>query len=574
MNVSRDLLFIFVFVSPMLCSSSAVGPEVDPLQLIEEAVDTADLDPLQLNQEDDEARGGQTTPTYEKTANGQNAGDCPSGYAGIFNEAECKKAKDATNKRWGGAHSWWNIQKGCFTHSSGKVWFNKHTTGRDHGSFASVCVMQPGCPAGWPQIKAAGEEGTASSAITAESGADCAAKCAALSNCGSFKINTASLACSFNTWAQSPTMASAEESDTYTCKRVFAENSYGTACPSNLQYDVTEESDCKEAAAALGKKWHGASTWNNQPGGCSILAGNVIFNSDKGTASEGSSKFCSSSGFVLSTSPSNSNTTQTTTPSLTSICTPGVCTKGKWAFHLSGKTEEQCKATCEEGRKYVPIPDGIQEDVYFFKQNARFHDLTARMPSASRKVKEINYRSTGSPWKDPEGKEWKERDNYYVRWSGYIEIKAAGEYEFNTRSDDGSRLFINDNQVLENGGWHGMQDRRGKVQLSAGKHQISVEFFEGGSGAGIEWKYKGPDTGNSEIIVPERVLSSSLNGGPHLEFNPEWAAMGMCKAYSYDGSNCVIYSSCDELAAGEESVICEDNSFDWVEPSGLTTCKY
>jgi len=326
----------------------------------------------------------------------------------------------------------------------------------------------------------------------------------------------------------------------------------------------------------LGKKWGLASSWNNIPGGCTISPGGIIhFNLDAGTASEGFLKVCSASGTTISTvAPSNSSTTATTTPSLTSVCTPGVCTKGKWAYYLSGKTEEQCKATCEEGRKYVPVADGLQEDVYYFRQNGKWHDLTKRWPSVSRKVKNINYPGTGGHWKDPSGKDWSQRDHFYVRWSGYIEIKAAGKYTFNTRSDDGSRLNIEDKEVTNNGGWHAMRDKRGSVELSAGKHKFWTEMFEGGGGAGMIWKYSGPDTGNTEVIVPENVLSSSLTPSPIKEFNPEWKALGMCKAYSHDGDQCVIYTACDELSADKESVICEDNSFDWVEPSTLTTCKY
>merc|ERR1719491_292428 len=572
MNVSRDLLFIFVFITPMLCSSSEVELQLDPLQLIKEGVEPHDLDPLLLSEEDDKAHIAQQNPNYAETAYGKN--DCPSGYAGIFDEAECKKAQKATGKKWAGANYWHNIQTGCFSHSNKHVWFNKDPNGRTHGAFSSVCIAVPGCPAGWPQIKDVGEEGTASSAITAQSRGDCAAKCGALSTCGSIKFNADSKACSFNTWAQSTTEETAEEGDAVTCKKVFVEVPYETACPSDMKYAVTDDKACKEAAAALGKKWGLASSWNNIPRGCTSSAGSIYFNLDAGKASKDFSKVCSSSGTDISTKPSSTGTTATTTPSLTSVCTPGVCTKGKWTSHLSGKTEAECKAMCEDGRKYVSVADGIQEDVYYFGQKGRFQDLTGKMSSASRIVNKINYPNTGGHFKEPSGKDWPVRDNFYVRWSGYIQITAAGRYTFNTRSDDGSRVFINDKQVLDNGGWHAMQDKRGSVELSAGKHKFWVEMFEGGGGSGMEWKYSGPDTGSKEVIVPEKVLSSSLTGSATKEFNPEWETLGMCQAYSYGGDQCIIYGSCNELSADKESVICEDNSFDWVEPSTLTTCKY
>lgn len=512
-------------------------------------------------------------PDYTFTAYGKKT--CPSGYAGIFDEAECKKAMTATKKRWAGAHSWGNIQGGCFSHRNNHVWFNKNKNGRTHGHFSSVCLSEGGCPGGWPQIKAVEGDGTK---ITAADRDDCAAKCSASSTCGSFKFNAAQ-ECSLNTWAQSTTEETDEEGEEVTCKKIFGETieTNGTvACPSDMKYDVTDAKTCEAAGAALDKKWGKSSSWNNIPGGCTSNSDMTVFNLDKGSANKDFSKLCTSTPPKDGSPapPPPPSTTMTTTPSLTSVCTPGVCTKGKWALYFSGTTEVECKAKCEEGRKYVPVADGIQEDVYYFQQNGRYHDLTKKFPSASRKVTSINYRGTGGFFKDPAGKDWPVRDHFYVRWSGYIEVKAAGKYTFNTRSDDGSRLFIDDKKVTDNAGWHGMRDKRGDVELSAGKHKFWAEMFEGGGGAGMEMKYKGPDTGSKEIIVPAKVLSSSLNGGAKKEFNPDWVPLGMCKAYSHDGNQCVIYTSCTELSADKESLVCEDNSFEWVEPSTLTTCKY
>jgi len=569
----------------MPCSSSVVDIPIssDPTQLSKEGFKRDDLDPLTLSEEDDQLDPVQLTEEdaksmgdgdYAVTAYGKNT--CPSGFAGIFDEAECRKYRQTSKKRWGGVHHWRNIQQGCFTHRNKHVWFNRGP-GRNHPAFASICKSAKGCAAGWPQIKDVGAEGTAGSAVTA-SRADCAAKCLALSTCGSFKLKGAD-ACSFNTWAQSTTEETAVEGAAVTCKKVFTETAYGaTACPSDMKYEVTDEKTCKDAGAALGKKWGGASSWNNIPGGCSSRsAGGSFFNLESGIAKKDFAKLCTSSppkGGAPAPPAPEETTTVTTTPSLTSVCTPGVCTKGKWALYLSGTTEVECKAKCEESRRYVSVADGIQEDVYYFRQNGRFHDVTSKMSSASRMVTNINYPGTGGYWKDPSGKDWTIRDHFYGRWTGYIEIKAAGKYTFNTRSDDGSRLSIDDKQIVDNAGWHGMRDKRGSVELTAGKHNFSAEMFEGGGGAGMEWKYKGPDTGNKEIIVPGKVLSSSLAGSSVKEFNKEYEALGMCKAYSHNGDECVIYSSCTELGADKESLVCEDNSFDWVEPSTLTTCKY
>ena len=57
-------------------------------------------------------------------------------------------------------------------------------------------------------------------------------------------------------------------------------------------------------------------------------------------------------------------------------------------------------------------------------------------------------------------------DHFSGEWSGKIKIDKAGEYTFATISDDGSRLFINGKQVVDNWGLHGNRKRTGKVELA------------------------------------------------------------------------------------------------------------
>ena len=52
-------------------------------------------------------------------------------------------------------------------------------------------------------------------------------------------------------------------------------------------------------------------------------------------------------------------------------------------------------------------------------------------------------------------------EGFGVRFSAYITITKAGQYKFYTTSDDGSRLYIDDNLVVNNDGLHGMQQGSG-----------------------------------------------------------------------------------------------------------------
>jgi hypothetical protein len=52
--------------------------------------------------------------------------------------------------------------------------------------------------------------------------------------------------------------------------------------------------------------------------------------------------------------------------------------------------------------------------------------------------------------------------NFAAKWIGNIEIKTAGRYTFSTTSDDGSRLWINNQMVVDNGGYHAAQNKSGR----------------------------------------------------------------------------------------------------------------
>jgi len=97
------------------------------------------------------------------------------------------------------------------------------------------------------------------------------------------------------------------------------------------------------------------------------------------------------------------------------------------------------------------------------------------------------------------------KNDFALRFRGVIAIPKEGEYEFFTKSDDGSRLFIDDQQVVENGGIHPDQERNGKITLTAGEHSIRVVYFDGGGNTALKVSWKGPGIGKKEI--PASVLS-------------------------------------------------------------------
>merc|ERR1719491_872297 len=145
---------------------------------------------------------------------------------------------------------------------------------------------------------------------------------------------------------------------------------------------------------------------------------------------------------------------------------------------------------------------GVMEEA-FYKINGmrRLPDLNKRKRTFVRKISRVWYRNTGSFWPS-----FKERDNFAMRWTGYLKIKTGGMYNFYTYSDDGSKLWIDKSLVVNNDGLHGWRGRSGRKSMSAGYHSLKAEMFERGGWAGMDLRYYGSDSNRRHVTIPPSTL--------------------------------------------------------------------
>lgn len=101
-------------------------------------------------------------------------------------------------------------------------------------------------------------------------------------------------------------------------------------------------------------------------------------------------------------------------------------------------------------------------------------------------------------------------ENFIIHASGFITVKSNTNLVFRLVSDDGSRLFVDDKLVVDNGGNHGLDPRDGELILKAGKHPFRVEYFQGGGGKGLslQWRIHGSE---DFVVVPPEVFTFSGN---------------------------------------------------------------
>lgn len=92
------------------------------------------------------------------------------------------------------------------------------------------------------------------------------------------------------------------------------------------------------------------------------------------------------------------------------------------------------------------------------------------------------------------------RDEYYgLVLSGYLYIPKTGNYTISTISNDGSKLYLNDNLLVNNDGEHGMKEVEAMIPLQKGMHPIKVTYFQTGAGNDLKVTIRGAGLEKQEI---------------------------------------------------------------------------
>jgi PKD repeat protein len=89
----------------------------------------------------------------------------------------------------------------------------------------------------------------------------------------------------------------------------------------------------------------------------------------------------------------------------------------------------------------------------------------------------IDFTDQGSSWPNlADGRQ----DNFSVMWDGYISVPADSDYSFSLTSDDGSFLWLDETELINNGGDHSATTVTQSTHLTAGYHHIVVKMYENG----------------------------------------------------------------------------------------------
>ena len=167
------------------------------------------------------------------------------------------------------------------------------------------------------------------------------------------------------------------------------------------------------------------------------------------------------------------------------------------AFDAAGnRAPNSIQVTVKNATSQPPAPstsgNGLQA-TYFDNKDLTGHQVT-------RTDKTVNFNwGTGSPDSSIGN------NTFSARWVGKVMVPTTGKYTFYTRSDDGVRLWINGQLVINNWTLHSVTENRAQITLTAGqKYDIKMEYYEntGKAVAKLFWS----NTSLKKQIIPSTYL--------------------------------------------------------------------
>jgi len=118
------------------------------------------------------------------------------------------------------------------------------------------------------------------------------------------------------------------------------------------------------------------------------------------------------------------------------------------------------------------------------------------------KVKNIDYN-----WTDTGP--YRAAHYYSARWTGKIKVEMAGYYKFFTLSDDGVRLWVDNQLIIDNWTLHGPTEDIGALKLVKDKlYDIKLEYYQNRGDAVIQLYWQAKEE-KKEIVPPSAFYHSN-----------------------------------------------------------------
>jgi hypothetical protein len=117
-------------------------------------------------------------------------------------------------------------------------------------------------------------------------------------------------------------------------------------------------------------------------------------------------------------------------------------------------------------------------------------------------------------WGDGEPAPGAGADRFSARFTGILDVPAAGAYAFATLADDGVRLWVGDQLVIDDWVPHAPERHAGTVELAAGPAPIRLDYFEIDFGAELHLTWTVPGGAEAVLDAAHVVAAPGVAAGP------------------------------------------------------------
>ena len=113
---------------------------------------------------------------------------------------------------------------------------------------------------------------------------------------------------------------------------------------------------------------------------------------------------------------------------------------------------------------------------------------------------------------------WVGADNFSVKWTGKIQPRTTGNYTFYINSDNGRRLYINNQLIIDQWISNYGTEYTGTINLVKGQfYPIELDYFEEAGSASCKLEWFSPE--QPREVVPKSQLYSATNGLNKTEYS-------------------------------------------------------
>jgi hypothetical protein len=142
-------------------------------------------------------------------------------------------------------------------------------------------------------------------------------------------------------------------------------------------------------------------------------------------------------------------------------------------------------------------------------------------------------------------------DNFSVRWTGQVSPRFSGSTTFYTVYDDGVRLWVNGQLLIDNWTNHGPTENSGSITLNAGtRYDLKLEYYEATGGATARLLWSSSCEAKGAIPTAQLYPAASPPGDP-AQYNFESSA----QAWTSSGASIASVARSTERAfAGAASL--------------------